>query len=125
MVAFGPLRRRWLDTQNGELTELHSFKTATIDRDYPYWGNNLILSGENLYGIAWSGGASGCGTIFQLNLATGAFNVLHSFTGTTTTPADGEYPCGSLLLSGTTLYRMTSGGGPPHSYGVIFSYSLK
>ena len=45
----------------------------------------------------------------------GNFQVLHSFTG-----ADGAYPQGSLIQSGSTLYGMTAGGGSGNS-GTIFS----
>jgi uncharacterized repeat protein (TIGR03803 family) len=45
---------------------------------------------------------------------------LHQFAGKQN---DGAEPYGSLLLSGTTLYGMTSKGGnndPAHAYGVVF-----
>ena len=47
------------------------------------------------------------------------FQVLHSFTGGA---ADGAWPYGSLIQSGSTLYGMTLHGGSS-DYGTIFSLS--
>jgi uncharacterized repeat protein (TIGR03803 family) len=58
------------------------------------------------------------GTVFEINTNGTAFRVLHRFNG-----ADGRDPWGSLLLSGSTLYGMTSQGGS-NSLGVIFALDL-
>ena len=102
------------------MTELHSFAGGTTDGAYPYYGNNLVMSGQNLYGIVYEGGTNNDGVIFELNPATGVFTLLHSFGSGT----DGYDPYGGLTLSGTTLYGMTYHGGA-NSVGTIFSYSLK
>ena len=53
-------------------------------------------------------------------LARAAVNILHNFTGGAN---DGQYPYGSLTLSGSKLYGMTSDGGAgggsggKHHYG--------
>jgi uncharacterized repeat protein (TIGR03803 family) len=44
--------------------------------------------------------------------------VLHAFA-----PADGKYPHGSLLLSGSTVYGMTGDGGSDK--GTIFSAGIQ
>lgn len=111
-----------LNIKNSEFTILHSFEGATADGASPF--GTPTLSGKNLYGMTVAGGTSDYGTIFTFNSGTGAYSVLHSFTGTTSTPADGERPYGNLILSGTTLYGVTSAGGD-NTDGVIFSYSLK
>jgi uncharacterized repeat protein (TIGR03803 family) len=64
----------------------------------------------------YQGGASGGGTIFSFNTNTSAFSTLYSFTGGN----DGENPQGSLILSGTNLYGLTTTGGA-NGYGTIFS----
>ena len=48
------------------------------------------------------GGANGDGTIFSIPVTGGTPTTLLSFNGT-----NGEYPFGSLTLSGSTLYGMT------------------
>ena len=96
---------------------LHSFEGGTNDGEAPL--GSLILSGTNLYGMTITGGKQDLGTIFEFNTKTGVLTLLHSFEGGT---ADGEFPFGSLILSGTTLYGMTNGGGAKN-LGVIFSLS--
>ena len=59
---------------------------------------SLILSGETLYGMTFSGGTAGHGTIFSLG-TDGSYKNLGSFSY-----ANGSSPSGSLILSGSTLY---------------------
>ena len=69
---------------------------------------SLTVDGSNLYGMTTYGGSSGYGTIFKFNTNDHSFNILHSFAGG---GDDGRQPYGSLTLSGSTLYGMTSEGG--------------
>ena len=85
---------------------LHSFVYGTSDGSDP-WGS-LIISGSTLYGMTQNGGASNYGTIFKVQTNGTGYTLLHSFAGGT---ADGAYPSGELILSGTTLYGMTVAGG--------------
>jgi uncharacterized repeat protein (TIGR03803 family) len=62
------------------------------------------------------GGQFGYGVIFSVHTDGSAYNTLHSFGSGT----DGEYPYGSLTLSGNVLYGMTPGGGK-FGEGSIFS----
>jgi hypothetical protein len=64
---------------------------------------SLVLSGDNLYGVAIIGGTSGNGTVFTLKTNGSGFNTLRQFDG-----IDGYYPR-ALILSGHTLYGTTSG----------------
>ena len=82
---------------------LHSFGTVPNDGYSPY--GSLTLSGSTLYGMTEAGGANGKGTIFQINADGTGYQVLYSFGSVA---SDGCYPYGSLTLSGTTLYGMTS-----------------
>jgi uncharacterized repeat protein (TIGR03803 family) len=81
---------------------------------------SLILSGSILYGMTETGGSKNDGTIFEYNLATDKESTLYSF-GTSLN--GGEFPAGSLILSGSTLYGMTTGGGYEGT-GTIFEYNL-
>ena len=94
---------------------LHSFGIVPNDGYYPY--GSLTLSGTTLYGMTQSGGANGKGTIFQINTDGTGYQVLYSFGSVAN---DGFYPYGSLTLSGTTLYGMTSDGGANGAPGTIF-----
>jgi len=105
------------NTQTNKLTVLHSFAGGTNDGVYPY--GNLILSGKNLYGLTYNGGAKGDGTIFEFNTQTGKLTILHSFDGT-----DGANPTGSLILSGKNLYGLTYRGGAS-GVGTIFEFNTQ
>ena len=96
---------------------LHDFKPEASQGDGGYPQGSFALSGSTLFGMTAFGGSSHHGTIFQINTDGSGYRVLHNFNGGTT---DGAYPYGSLILSGSTLYGMTSGGGANGGYGAIF-----
>ncbi len=77
---------------------------------------SLTLSGSTLYGMAYGGGTSNYGTVFKVNTDGSGFQLLHTFTASS---SDGANPAGSLTLSDSTLYGMTSGGGA-NGRGTIF-----
>jgi uncharacterized repeat protein (TIGR03803 family) len=90
----------------------HDFGIVAKDGVNPYYGS-LTLSGSTLYGMTSGGGAynqknGGNGTIFKINTDGSDYKVLYSFGSVKN---DGACPMGSLTLSGSTLYGMTSGGG--------------
>lgn len=95
---------------------LHSFGGGPSDGANPY--GSLTLVGSALYGMTSLGGASGCGAIFTINTDGTGYQLLHSFGGGT---SDGANPYGSLTLSGSTLYGLTSAGGGSPGYGTIFT----
>jgi uncharacterized repeat protein (TIGR03803 family) len=86
----------------------------------------LILSGNTLYGTAYTGGSSGNGTVFAVNTNGTGFTNLHSFAATkdngnfSSTNGDGAYPQAGLILSGNTLYGTASQGGSS-SAGTVFA----
>jgi uncharacterized repeat protein (TIGR03803 family) len=96
---------------------LHSFAGGTGDgaNGSKYGPGDLTLLGTTLYGMTYTGGAHGCGTIFKINTDGTGQEVLYSFSG----GSDGAKPYGSLTPSGTTLYGMTCEGGDD-DYGTIF-----
>jgi len=82
--------------------------------EYPI--GNLTLSGSTLYGMTHQGGpASIVGTIFSIPVTGGTPTTLFSFDWT-----HGQWPSGSLTLSGSTLYGMAPYGGA-NGAGTVFS----
>jgi hypothetical protein len=81
-------------------------------------GPAVTLNGTTLYGMT-SGGTSGLGNVFSVGNDGSNYKVLLSFTGTGGV-ANGRQPSGSLVVSGTTLYGMTTMGGV-NGYGNVFS----
>jgi len=97
-----------------QINLLHEFAGGANDGKKPY--GSLILSGSTLYGMSHFGGGSDLGTIFKIQTDGSGFALLHEFAGGA---ADGGYPYGSLIFSGSTLYGMTEYGGAS-TYGTIF-----
>jgi uncharacterized repeat protein (TIGR03803 family) len=87
---------------------LHSFGSTAADGQRPYGGLVRDKQG-NLYGVTLGGGgASGWGTVFELDSA-GNEKVLHVFTGA---PTGGAEPAAGLIMDASgNLYGTTSGGG--------------
>ena len=65
--------------------------------------------------MAYYNGANRDGTLFGLPLIGGTTSTVLSFSG-----SNGANPAGSLTISGSTLYGITSNGGA-YGYGTIFS----
>lgn len=86
--------------------------TGVCDGSGPCAG--VVLSGASLYGTTSSGGLSGSGTVFKLNVDGSGFNVLKHFTG-----YDGACPYADLVMSGLSLYGTTANGGT-NGNGVVF-----
>ncbi|HTA27794.1 MAG TPA: choice-of-anchor tandem repeat GloVer-containing protein [Bacteroidia bacterium] len=101
-----------LDTSGSGYTDLFDF-SGTADGKYP--NGSLILSGNELFGMASSGGANGDGVIFSIHTDGTGFKNLLNFSHST-----GESPLGSLIISGKTLYGMTYQGGISYR-GNVFS----
>jgi uncharacterized repeat protein (TIGR03803 family) len=79
---------------------------------------SLTLSGSKLYGMTNTGGGSGKGVLFNMNTNGTGFSVLHHFAGGS---CDGANPIGSLTLSGSKLFGMTTYGGGASNNGALFS----
>jgi uncharacterized repeat protein (TIGR03803 family) len=95
-----------MNTDGTGFNRLHTFAGGVNDGSAPY--GSLTLSGSTLYGMTYEGGTSDLGTAFKMNTDGTGFALLHSFAGSV---SDGRRPIGSLTLSGSTLYGMTSRGG--------------
>ena len=86
----------------------------------------VIMIGDTLYGTTNSGGSrqceGGCGTVFSVNLTSGAETVLYAFRGGT----HGYAPGYGTLISGPggKLYGTTENGGSTNCYdgcGTVYS----
>lgn len=77
-------------------------------------GGEILVEGDALYGITYSGGQEDNGTIYRLS-SRGRHQVLHRFSG-----QDGRWPVGGVTrgIDGK-LYGITSGGGE-HGAGTLF-----
>ena len=95
-------------------TTLHNFGPGVNDGASPQ--GSLTVSGGSLYGMTQMGGSLSSGTLFEINTDGSGFHLVHSFTGLTT---DGAYPYGSVIISNTTLFGMTSAGGS-NGVGTVF-----
>jgi uncharacterized repeat protein (TIGR03803 family) len=126
-----------VNTDGAGFTTLHGFSALTgtsgalgdgTNSDGALPNDQLILSGNTLYGTAWTGGSSGNGTLFSINTDGTGFTTLYSFSATSGTSglsqtganSDGCYPRDGLLLSGNTLYGTASLGGSSGN-GTLFA----
>jgi uncharacterized repeat protein (TIGR03803 family) len=119
-----------LNTDGTGFAILHSFTADSIDSSGAYTNSDgadpsaLVLSGGRLCGTASSGGSSGSGTLFAVNVDGSGFKILHSFVAGSgpwysLTNSDGGGP-NALILSGRRLYGTTESGGSSGN-GTVFS----
>lgn len=92
---------------------VHSFLGGTTDGALPL--GSLTLGGSNLFGMTVIGG-TGQGTVFKINTDGTGFNLLHSFSPSS---SDGWAPIGAVTVSGSVLFGMTQQGGS-RGNGTIF-----
>ena len=123
------------DPASGQEAALYSFHGTSDGSPSPMGpGGGPLLQGAdgNLYGTVGLGGSSGCncGVLFEYDLTTQTYTVLHAFTGGT----DGSFPQGNLVQdSSGNLYGETTSGGDPSCLlsgmqpgcGTIFEYDPK
>ncbi len=106
-------------TDGTGFSNLHSFSptngpnSTNIDGAQPVAG--LLAVGNTLFGTAGLGGNGGNGTVFSVNTSGSGFMTLYDFTATSAnfpfSNGDGADPLGAVVLSGTTVYSTTAGGG--------------
>jgi uncharacterized repeat protein (TIGR03803 family) len=108
---------------SGKESVLHSFCSQSSCTDGQSPAAGLIAVGSELYGTTQSGGATGQGTVFEVNTS-GKERVLHSFCSRSGCP-DGDGPLGGLIAVGNALVGTTQGGGTYYNgtYGTIFEVS--
>ena len=118
-----------LDPGTGAFTQLHSF-TASGDGQYPEQTDLIAVNGT-LFGTTVGGGAynncnlrgAGCGTVFSLDLGTGAETVLYSFCQQDNC-ADGANPLAGLTDVRGMLYGTTFEGDVAYG-GAVFALKPK
>lgn len=66
----------------------------------------LVLSGNVLYGTTYNGGINNLGCVFKINTDGTGYTTLFSFNNSNS----GYHPAGTLVLSGSTLYGVTTFG---------------
>jgi uncharacterized repeat protein (TIGR03803 family) len=110
-------------TDTGELTVLYTF-TGGADGKRPV-GPPVRAADGNFYGVTSEGGEFGCGTIYRID-ATGAFSLVHAFTGDWNAADGGGCTPFAALVKGKDgrLYGSTYGGGNEYGLGLIFRVSV-
>jgi uncharacterized repeat protein (TIGR03803 family) len=105
-------------TASGKFNVLYNFcsQSGCADGQYPY-GSLIQATDGNFYGTTQAGGASGQGTVFELN-PRGVLTVLHSFDTT-----DGSQPDGGLVQGTDGSFYGTTHYGGTASYGTVFNLS--
>ncbi len=101
-----------IGASNAQYTVLHSFIASTGESPR----GSVTVSGNTVFGMTQAGGAHNYGCVFSMNTDGTLYKDIYDFNGTTT----GANPYGSVIVSGSTLFGMTSGGGA-HNNGIIFS----
>jgi uncharacterized repeat protein (TIGR03803 family) len=105
-------------TPGGTLTTLHSFDGA--DGASP-WAGLIEATNGNLYGVTFSGGTHGEGTIFEMTL-NGVLTKRHSFDANN---GDGSNPLAGLVQGKDgSLYGTTTGHGLSGE-GTVFKFSVE
>jgi uncharacterized repeat protein (TIGR03803 family) len=104
----------WARRPNGAYAVLHSFGDAG-DGVTP--AGTLVFDGAGfLYGATGGGGASSHGTVFKMKADGSSYQILHSFTGTT---SDGAQSLLCPILVGSTFYGTALYGGASNQ-GVLY-----
>lgn len=93
-----------IDPVSGAQTVIHAFCSQTDCADGQWPSSGLIKWKGTLYGTTSKGGALGAGTVFSIDLKTGAERVVQSFDA-----LEGG-PFGTLLNVNGTFYGTTAGG---------------
>lgn len=107
-----------VDINTGQESVLHRFAGHGDGRTPS--GGKLVYWHGALYGTTEYGGSVDRGTVYRVDLKTGALRILYSFTG----GKDGKRPQGALIESGGVLYGTTFEGGGHHcraECGTLFS----
>ena len=106
------------DPTTNTFSVIHAF--AGPDGGSPRGSITFATDPGTLYGTTYRGGQHNYGTIFQLNLGTGALTTMHFFAGT-----DGYQARSALFYNpATNLLYGTAHSGGAHGYGTLFSISL-
>ncbi|HRY97934.1 MAG TPA: hypothetical protein P5550_02655 [Bacteroidales bacterium] len=106
------------DPATGQHSKLFDFSGPGTSSNgaYPY-GELLEFSTGKLYGMAYGGGSSNAGLIFEYDFTSSTFTAKKDFTYT-----NGGLPNGSLMKAANgKLYGLTQSGGSSNA-GILFEY---
>jgi len=106
-----------LDPSAMQYTVLVNFD-ENVSGGYPL-GKLIQGSNGNLYGVTQRGGVNGDGVLFEYNMNTSSYVLLHEFNVT----VSGRYPSGPMQASNGKLYGTTHWGGA-YDKGVLYEYDL-
>jgi len=117
---------------NGAFRLLYTFQSDTNYGNTSGANPNggLALSGTNLYGSTYAGGANDSGVIFSVSTNGTSIKTLYAFSDNSTgANSDGANSCAGLVIAGSTLcgtaeYGGAAGGEYASGCGVVFSYDL-
>jgi len=125
-----------INTDGTGFTNLYSFSGNANNGQNNYTNSDgadpqssVILSSSTLYGTTIQGGYGGNGTVFAINTNGTGFTNFYSFTASANngqyiyTNNDGTSPLAGLLIAGSKLFGMTSGGGNGGS-GTLFAINI-
>jgi uncharacterized repeat protein (TIGR03803 family) len=110
--AFGYGTVYELPAGSSALTTLVSFNGT--DGEFPV-GSLVMDHSGNLYGITYSGGANGDGTVFEVATGSHAFTTLASFDGT-----NGVEPGAAMIIDSSGNLYGTAFGGGAYGAGTVF-----
>ena len=108
-------------TAQGKFTILHSFGARTSRDGQCPVGGLVLASDGDFYGVTYSGGTDGQGTIFRINRRLGE-SVVHAFVYSTA-GLDGTMPVSLMLSRGGEFYGTTR-MGPSTNVGTIFRFTF-
>jgi len=106
----------------GVLTTVAEFSDAPLAPNRGIGGRGPLMRDAegNFWGATDAGGSAGFGTIFKVNIATGALTTVADFTGNGPGPQRGAHPQGGLVMDAAgNVWGVTSAGGV-NSAGVVF-----
>jgi uncharacterized protein (TIGR03437 family) len=111
-------------TPGGTETILYSFcsQTGCADGDTPS-ARVIQASDGNFYGTTYGGGANNGGTIFRVTPG-GTLTTLHSFSGYSSSNADGTLPIAALIQATDGNLYGTSWDGGAYGQGTVFQVTL-
>jgi len=98
---------------------LHGFKFGRGQYDGAFPAAGLVARAGLLYGTTIGGGKFSDGSVYQVNISSGAESVLHSF-HCCGTVRDGRYPVAPLIVVQGKLYGTTFNGGGSNA-GTVFT----
>jgi uncharacterized repeat protein (TIGR03803 family) len=119
-----------VSTSTGAITTVGDFDGSISSADNARGGNpngGLVSDGTgNFWGTTSAGGSGFGGTVFKVNMSTGAISTLVDFEGMNSTPnnAAGAAPFAGLVSDGAGNFWGTTAVGGSAGYGTVYKISI-